>query len=750
MRRLLQVLPIVLGLLTAVPAGTGAESPRERTARAAAPRSARPERPVDPKGLATERLAREARASVVRIRTRGRDGSDDGVGTGFVVDADGLVATCLHVIGEGRGFDVTFADGSTAPVLAVESWSREDDLAVVRVDRRGLEALPLAEGETWPQGAEAVALGNPLGLEYSVVEGVLSGRRELEGRPMLQLAIPIEPGNSGGPVLDRQGAVRGILNAKSLLTRNLGFATPAERLRERLRNPTPMPVGRWLRLGALDPERWSEHLGGHWRQKGGRITVDGRGAGFGGRTFLLARSNAPAAGFLLRATVRLADESGAAGLVFADDGQGRHYGFYPTAGQLRLTAFEGPDVGSWRILGTVPSGSYRPGDWNRLEVLFEDGRIRCRVNGETVFDRKDTALRGTGVGLASFRGTEAEFREFRAGPASAGTGELDPEVVAAFTAGREPVEALRTNLPAAEAFLGDRARRLEDEARRLRDLSRRLHREAARDALVAELARPDATARLARAVLLLAAHDQPGLDVDAYLRELDALASRLKPRLDGITDPERRVAELRRFLFEEEGFHGSRADYRNNANSHLNRVLDDREGIPITLAVVFLEVGRGAGIEDLHGLPLPGHFLVKHGPPGVDPRLYDPYHGGGRILFSEADELGTASAGVPVRSELLEPATRRGILVRMVNNLRAFNLESSGIEAALPYSDLLVALAATPASEASERLDRARLRSRVGDRTGAADDLRKVLALGAQGVDLDRVASALRALESEP
>jgi regulator of sirC expression with transglutaminase-like and TPR domain len=291
---------------------------------------------------------------------------------------------------------------------------------------------------------------------------------------------------------------------------------------------------------------------------------------------------------------------------------------------------------------------------------------------------------------------------------------------------------------------------LEEEARRIRELSQRIRREAARDALVRELAGPDESSRLARAVLLLAAHDQPGLDVEACLLEIDTLATRLRPRVAAIREPSERVAELRRFLFEEEGFHGSRSDYRNNANSHLNRVLEDREGIPITLAVVFLEVGRAAGIGDLHGLPLPGHFLVKHSPSGADPRLYDPYHGGVPILFSAADELGSESAGVPVRSELMEPATRRGIVVRMVNNLRAFNLESAGIEAALPYSDLLVALANTSAAEASERLDRARLLTRSGKRAAAAEDLRKVLTLEAPGIDLDRVATALRSLGNEP
>jgi serine protease Do len=742
----------IFALATAVLAGhLAAQSPRDRTNRTPAPASRREAAKTGAGSLGAQDLAARARGSVLRIRTRGRDGPDEGVGTGFVVGTNGLVATCLHVIGEGRPLEVRFPDGSKAAVLAVHAWDRGHDLAILRIDRTGLPALPLGDADPLPQGAPLVALGHPLGLEYSVVEGVLSGRRELEGQSLLQLAIPIEPGNSGGPVLDRSGKVQGILNAKSLLTRNLGFAIPVNRLLPLLENPSPIPFDRWLRLGEPDPERWTPHLGASWRQRSGRIVVEGAGSGFGGRTYLLAKTPAPGPDFHLRTTVRLQDDSGAAGLVFGDDGAGRHFGFYPTGGNLRLTAFDGPDVNSWRILGTVPSSAYRPGEWNRLEVRSENGRLRCRVNGETVFDREEKIPAGKAVGLAAFRGTGAEFREFVVEPPpAAGSDTLSPEVISAFTAGREPVDALRTNLPAAEAFLGDRARRLEDEALRLRGLAQRLRRETARDALVQELAKPDGSTRLARAVLLLAAHDQPGLDVEACLRELDTLADRLRPRVAAIREPAERVAELRRFLFEEEGFHGSRSDYRNNANSHLNRVLDDREGIPITLAIVFLEVGRAAGIGDLQGLPLPGHFLVKHSPAGADPRLYDPYHGGIPILFSAADELGSESAGVPVRSELMEPATRRGIVVRMVNNLRAFNLESEGIGAALPYSDLLVALANTPASEATERLDRARLLARSGNRTAAADDLRKVLALEAPGIDLDRVATALRALESEP
>jgi S1-C subfamily serine protease len=79
-------------------------------------------------------------------------------------------------------------------------------LALLRIAAKGLPALTLADSDALRQGQAVVAVGNPLGLRHSVVAGVVSARREIEGRKMIQLAIPVEPGNSGGPVLDAQGA----------------------------------------------------------------------------------------------------------------------------------------------------------------------------------------------------------------------------------------------------------------------------------------------------------------------------------------------------------------------------------------------------------------------------------------------------------------------------------------------------------------------------------------------------------------
>src|SRR5205085_6840106 len=107
--------------------------------------------------------------------------------------------------------------------------------------------------------------------------------------------------------------------------------------------------------------------------------------------------------------------SGAAGLVFCSDGKNEHYGFYPSAGKLRLTRFEGPDVFSWHVLREQPSRHYHPGQWNTLRVRLEENKIRCFVNDQLVIESDDDGLTAGKVGLAKFRQTKAEFKNFKVG-----------------------------------------------------------------------------------------------------------------------------------------------------------------------------------------------------------------------------------------------------------------------------------------------------------------------------------------------
>ncbi|HAB19402.1 MAG TPA: hypothetical protein DCE44_23595, partial [Verrucomicrobiales bacterium] len=172
----------------------------------------------------------------------------------------------------------------------------------------------------------------------------------------------------------------------------------------------------------------------------------------------------------------------------------------------------------------------------------------------------------------------------------------------------------------------------------------------------------------------------------------------------------------------------------------------DREGLPITLSFVFLAVAERAGVANVSGVPLPGHFLVKHAPPGSNERLIDVFNGGRYITHSEADEIGSSAAGLPVRSEFLRPATKREMIVRLVTNLQSFTEREEGAAASLRFADLLVAIAGEPRAEAAQRIDRARLRSRSGDAAGAREDLSWIVEHAPPGFDVEQVAEMINRL----
>ncbi len=338
-------------------------------------------KPAPPMAAATvQDLVIRVKPSVVVITFTGRENDRQGLGSGFIVSSDGLIATNLHVIGEARPISVQLSDGRKFDVTAIEATERHHDLALLRIDAKDLPALPLGNSDELKDGEAIVAIGNPLGLERSVVAGVLSGRREVEGRTMLQIAMPIERGNSGGPILDLAGRVHGLVTLKSLKTENLGFAAPVNQLKPLIEKPNPVAMAKWLTIGVLDPDLWKPLPGGRWRQRAGRVQVDGRGGGLGGRCVCLSTVAVPDESYEVAVNVKFSPNDGAAGLVFAADGGDKHYGFYPSNGELRLSRFDGPDVYAWTVLQQVRSPHLRKDDWNTLKVRVEPMPNGCSKN----------------------------------------------------------------------------------------------------------------------------------------------------------------------------------------------------------------------------------------------------------------------------------------------------------------------------------------------------------------------------------
>jgi regulator of sirC expression with transglutaminase-like and TPR domain len=199
--------------------------------------------------------------------------------------------------------------------------------------------------------------------------------------------------------------------------------------------------------------------------------------------------------------------------------------------------------------------------------------------------------------------------------------------------------------------------------------------------------RPDEEIDLAAAALLIAARGRPGVDVAHYLALLDRLADEVRGR--GETD---RLAALRRHLAGELGFRGNTEDYYDPRNSFLDCVIDRRLGIPITLSVVVMEVGRRVGL-DLRGIGFPGHFLVlaQAGAGGV---YLDPFDGCVELTRHDLEERLRAIHGPSARlaDPMLAETSKRAILARMLNNLRAIYQTRGDRENELGVNELLAAL----------------------------------------------------------
>ena len=191
----------------------------------------------------------------------------------------------------------------------------------------------------------------------------------------------------------------------------------------------------------------------------------------------------------------------------------------------------------------------------------------------------------------------------------------------------------------------------------LQDLEERFDSLAARD---------DESFSLEEGVYLTACIEYPDLDRDAFSGEIDSLAAPLKERLRGLIEPHEIVKAVNRYLFEELKFSGNRGDYYNPDNSFMNRVIEKRAGIPITLCALYLLVGTRMDLP-LRGVGLPGHFLVNYEEPGAEIYI-DPYNGG-RLLTRKDCAQYLTGAGYYFKEEYIATSTSRDIIVRMLRNL---------------------------------------------------------------------------------
>ena len=521
-------------------------------------------------------------------------------------------------------------------------------------------------------------------------------------------------------------------------------------------------MSRWRTIGTLDPRQWTPVMGADWTQRGGMISSRQTGEGFGGRALCLSTMKVPAVPYELAVSVKLDDEAGAAGLTFCADGKDVHYGFYPSSGKMRLTRFEGPDVSSWSILEQVEAPSYVKGAWNRLRVRIEATRLIAWVNDEKVLEIEDDVLRDGAPGLCKFRETEADFRGFSVGTdlsvkeMSKADRDLLSGVIDRFTKeGPTPelLAELGRNSENSKQMILDKVAELEGLASRLKNLETEVYRTTITREVLMALDRPEPEIDLFEVGLQIARLDDYELDREHYRAVFsqfvtDAAAYVAKAALEG--GVKERAEALRDFMFKENGFHGSRGEYYHHANSYVNQVLDDREGLPITLSVLYIELARRLNIPEVFGAALPGKFMVGVNVTSGKEKeafFFDVFDAGKTHSRESATRLALELTGTTPEDSAFEPSGSKDIAVRMLRNLVDLEINRRQTpEQAEGYLELLLAI---QPDSAYERFQRAILRIQSSKIKGAREDLDWLLENRPPGLDYSRLEQFRESLPTE-
>ncbi|HKF39344.1 MAG TPA: transglutaminase-like domain-containing protein [Ktedonobacteraceae bacterium] len=267
----------------------------------------------------------------------------------------------------------------------------------------------------------------------------------------------------------------------------------------------------------------------------------------------------------------------------------------------------------------------------------------------------------------------------------------------------------------------------------------------------------DAAIDLAQAALLIALEEYPDLDIASCMAQLDLLAQRVRSKL-GLSGPDQLpqlptkldlltvIDAMNLVLFEEEHFTGNQADYYSPSNSFLNKVLEKRKGISITLSLVYMEVGKRVGLQ-IEGIGLPFHFIVRCRLPGGDTYI-DPFEHGRSLSEEECREriyrvFKHNLSNSDFDPHWFEPVSHKQLLIRMLTNLKHIYTHREDYIRALSICDRILVLAP---GMLSERRDRGIVHFHLKHYARAIQDLAAYVEQAPAGEDTSDIQRQIKAI----
>ncbi|WP_071190327.1 SirB1 family protein [Trichormus sp. NMC-1] len=248
---------------------------------------------------------------------------------------------------------------------------------------------------------------------------------------------------------------------------------------------------------------------------------------------------------------------------------------------------------------------------------------------------------------------------------------------------------------------------------------------SARQYFYQEIQQPDECINLAKAALYIAQEEYPDIDTEEYLNALDTMAIELEERLPSSRYPLRMIQSINEYLYEDLGFSGNKIDYYDPRNSFFNDVIERKTGIPITLALVYLEVAKRIDFP-MVGVGMPGHFLIRPDIPDIE--IFVDAFNQGEIMFAQDCQERLSQIyqqSVMLKPEFLAAVSKRQLLTRILTNLKYIYLKQQDLPRTLATVERILLLFPDVTLELR---DRGLLYYQLGQFTQAIEDLQSYLA----------------------
>jgi len=253
---------------------------------------------------------------------------------------------------------------------------------------------------------------------------------------------------------------------------------------------------------------------------------------------------------------------------------------------------------------------------------------------------------------------------------------------------------------------------------------------------------------LYHAALLIAVGLQPELDIQEYEHKLGSLIEGVRSRIPQELDERAKIQALNGYFYGELGFTGDRQDYYLPENSLINMVVERRRGIPITLAVLYLELARAIGL-DAHGIAFPGHYLLGVNA-GNSVIVLDPFDGGNELSHDQLHDMlqqitHTPASDIELEKNLL-PAKNADTLVRMLRNLKQIYIEAQKVEPALACIEMILSVIPDAPDELR---DRGMIYQHIEYTQGAISDLTRYLKLVPESEERGVIEALIDSLQNQ-